>query len=569
LIGVISKADQATVVEEFFELFKTPWEFYHPRRGYDVILATTDEIQEVDAKLLLIYGSSTKSIDAPLGITSRAHRSGALIAEGTAFLPIYGDILTFAGGRGGASCVTENSEIAGLRLNWRGSTVLRIGYDLFDEIRLLLSVGQPVEHAKTPTLDVHIRTLRNWILNEGIPLVEIPPAPAGHSFTVCLTHDIDFAGIRNHKFDHTMWGFLYRSTVGSIGKLLRGRISLTRFLEVWRAVVSLPFVYLGWLKDFWEPFRWYLDVEKGLEATYFLIPFKGRAGECVPGAHPSRRAAAYDVDGLSDSTAILKGSGCELGVHGIDAWHSVYQGRAELAKIARISGGSTIGIRMHWLLQDANTTSVLEQSGYAYDSSAGYNETIGYLNGTTQVFRPLNCKTLLEIPLHVQDGALFYPNRLDLSEAEAERCCRDLVNNARQFGGVLTVIWHDRSHGPERFWGDFYVRFVEALKSTDAWFATAGHAASWFRKRRSVHFELVETADRTVHTSIRYLGKEIHPPLKIRIYRPQGATPSVGPNRESESDHVDIEWSGGNTDELDRALSRIADCSIPIAASCL
>src|SRR5439155_671266 len=114
---------------------------------------------------------------------------------------------------------------------------------------------------------------------------------------------------------------------------------------------------------------------------------------------------------------------------------------------------------------------------------AGYNETIGYRNGTTQVFNPPGATTLLELPLHIQDGALFYPNRLDLSESEAEKRCRALIDNARQFGGVLTVLWHDRSHGPERFWGDFYIRLVQALKSSKGWFATAGRVVSWFRKR--------------------------------------------------------------------------------------
>src|SRR5205814_1139346 len=114
----------------------------------------------------------------------------------------------------------------------------------------------------------------------------------------CLTHDIDFVGIRNHKFDHTMWGFLYRSTAGAVRNLFRRRISAARLFDSLRAAVSLPFVYLGWAKDFWEPFEWYLRVEKALPATYFLIPFKRRVGERVPGGHASRRAAAYDVHDL-------------------------------------------------------------------------------------------------------------------------------------------------------------------------------------------------------------------------------------------------------------------------------
>src|SRR6266436_9352669 len=108
---------------------------------------------------------------------------------------------------------------------------------------------------------------------------------------------------------------------------------------------------------------------------------------------------------------------------------------------------------MHWLLQDSKTPLVLDESGYAYDSTAGYNETIGYRNGTSQVFRPLGASTLLELPLHIQDGALFYPHNLNLTESEAEKRCQSLLANIHELGGALTVLWHDRSHAAERFWG--------------------------------------------------------------------------------------------------------------------
>jgi len=65
-----------------------------------------------------------------------------------------------------------------------GARVVRLGYDLFQEVQFLLSAGQPLEQASIPTLDIHIRMLRNWILSEGIPLLEIPPVPGGHSFAV-------------------------------------------------------------------------------------------------------------------------------------------------------------------------------------------------------------------------------------------------------------------------------------------------------------------------------------------------------------------------------------------------
>ena len=180
---------------------------------------------------------------------------------------------------------------------------------------------------------------------------------------------------------------------------------------MWTAVLSLPLVYLGWVRDFWEPFDWYLRVEKNLPATYFLIPFKRRAGEGVAGRHAARRASAYDIGDVVDRTATLITARCEVAVHGIDAWHSADKGREERARVAAATGAPADGIRMHWLLRDANTASALDAAGYAYDAGLGYNETIGYRNGTAQVFRPLGARTLLELPLHIQDGALFYPTQ--------------------------------------------------------------------------------------------------------------------------------------------------------------
>src|SRR5262249_28238561 len=154
--------------------------------------------------------------------------------------------------------------------------------------------------------------------------------------------------------------------------------------------------------------------------TYYFIPFKRRAGERVPGADAARRATAYDAADIRGTVLALAEAGCEVGVHGLDAWHDAVRGRLERERVAAISGQASRGIRMHWLLSDADTPAVLEQAGYTYDATAGYNDTVGYRHGTTQVFRPLSARRLLELPLHIQDGALFYPQKLDLSEREAE-----------------------------------------------------------------------------------------------------------------------------------------------------
>lgn len=559
MIGVISKVDQRAILEEFFELFKTPWEKYTPGRMYDVVLSTTDEAPQVDSRLVISFGAGPKSGDARSGITLHTQSKGGSFSYQGKRVPVYGELAVLECQGEGNALVNGAAGTVGIRVpsSGKGTSLIRLGYDLLEEAQFLLSVGQPAEYAPVPTLDIHIEMLRNWILNEGIPLVEIPPVPSDQSFIVCLTHDIDFIGIRKHKFDHTMWGFLYRSTVGAAKNLLRGRLAFRRLIKTLQAALSLPFVYLGWLKDFWSPFEWYLEVERGLGATYFLIPFKRRAGEHVTGRHASRRAAAYDVGDLPDWTSILKKRGNEIGVHGIDAWHSVEKGRAELNRIEQVAGESASGIRMHWLMQNDKTFSVLEEAGYDYDSTAGYNETVGYRNGTTQVFRPLNAKRLLELPTHIQDGALFYPNRLDLSEAEAHERCNSLIDNNMTFGGILTLIWHDRSHGPERFWGDFYVQLVQSLKSSGAWFATASQAVNWFRQRRALRFEHAETGACVGIYLDRGLREDL-PPFRLRVHRPTSSVKNALLPDKAMLPFADTPWSGKGIVAYDSSSNKVA-----------
>ena len=458
-------------------------------------------------------------------------------------LPLYGGLRALESEKG-ERCLGswENGRIAGIRFTLGRKRVLRLGYDLFREIAFLLETGQHVENAAIPAVEMHVDLVRTWMVEAGVRFLEIPPVPAGSDFFVALTHDIDFIGIRQHKFDHTMFGFLYRATVGAARDYLRGRSGLGRVFKCWRAAASLPFVYLGIAEDFWVPFEWYLEVEKGLNPTYFLIPFKGRCGEKLSVKNAAHRASGYGAADVSDWLPRLKREGCEVGVHGIDAWHSVERGFEERNEVASVAGALPPGIRMHWLVQDGGTPRVLEQAGYQYDSSAGYNDTVGYRNGTLQVFRPAGASSLLELPLHIQDGALFFPGKLNCSEAGAAKLCGEIINNARRFGGVLTLLWHDRSPGPERFWGEFYIELVAKLKATRARFSSGQQTVQWFRQRREVGFEAHAGSESKGRCRLKYSGGPIEPALRLRVYSPTAP--------DSENKMTDFLWDGQSAVEI-------------------
>jgi hypothetical protein len=533
VIGISVQDSQLPIVSEFFELFKTPWEVYEPGRLYDVAITTRIDGPFPNADMVITFAPVAIRTDEMLGIApGQPVRAGRVDYQGVG-VPIYGELLSFVPGGAQLAAVHGSGRVIGISMRQGNTTVMRIGYDLFEEVRVLLSSGQPLENAKIPSLDLHIDMLRTWIRQAGIGVVEIPPTPAGYPFSVCLTHDIDFVGIREHRFDHSMFGFLLRATFGVIGRVVRGRLTFSKLLGAWRAAATLPFVFLGWAPDFWEPFDWYLTVEKGLGATYFLIPFRGRAGSRHSGPTASRRATAYDVTTIPDAVRRLVDEGCEVGVHGIDAWHSTEAGRSERARVVNVSGGSDVGIRMHWLLHDENTPRVLDEAGYTYDSTGGYNETVGYLHGTTQVFRPLGAHRLLELPMHIQDGALFFPERLGLTERDAWTRCRDIISQAVARGGTVTVLWHDRSHAPERYWGDFYIRLVQDLRACGAWFATGGQLTAWFAARRSIRFERTGTGP-DAQVQVRCEGAGAHPPFIVRVHHATAA----------DSTFVDTPWTG-------------------------
>ena len=413
LIGVISKPGEAEIVKEFFQLFKVPWEFYISNRSYYIVLSTQNEISSLSTKLVVIYSSQTGKLDFDNGITPKFQPRNVILECDDIEFPIYGNLLTFEAVSKPFIRVKGTAEAAGIEINRNDRTILRIGFDLFQEISFLLSSGQPSEYAYIPTLEIHISILRNWILNHGIPLIEIPPCPAGYHFTTCLTHDVDFAGVRKHKFDHTMWGFIYRGLIGSFLGVLKRRITCKKLLQNWKSLSLLPCVYLGLADDFWLQFDRYLEIEKGLGSTFYLIPFKNRAGINTSHRAPKRRASRYDINDIKPEVHRLISCGCEVGLHGIDAWNDSEKGREEFSRISLVAGIYNMGVRMHWLYFSNRSPEHLEKAGFFYDSTMGYNDAVGYRGGTTQVFRPPGAKKLLELPLNIQDTALFYPKRMD------------------------------------------------------------------------------------------------------------------------------------------------------------
>ncbi|PYK23898.1 MAG: hypothetical protein DME59_15520 [Verrucomicrobia bacterium] len=519
MIGVVASEAERSVVAEFFELFKTPWEFYRAGINYDVLICSNSVVPENNARLVLIYGSQRQAFEECGGIDTSLAQGRHFICFRGERIPIYGNCLLFDGLRDEVLRYAATKSAAAVSESRDDQVVVRLGFDLFEEVRHLLTQGQPPELASIPTLELHISALRELILSQGVLLLEILPVPEEQRFIVCLTHDVDHPRVRYHKCDYTMFGFLYRALIGSIINFCRGRRSLRQVAVNWKAAFSLPLVFACLAKDFWNQFDRYLEFERGLASTFFVIPSKGKAGVGSDGRRRAKRAARYAPADIADDLNKLLSADHEIGVHGIDAWRDAAEGRAEREAIQKITGEGDIGVRMHWLYFDSHAPVALEKAGFTYDSTLGYNETIGYRSGTTQVFKHLNTDNLMELPLHIMDTALFYPSYMNLSENQAAAAMLPLIENAVRFGGVLAVNWHDRSLGPERLWDDAYRKLLNQISSKAAWFATASEAVSWFKMRRLARIENVVREGDIVRARVSVSERDPNlPAMTLRLH---------------------------------------------------
>jgi hypothetical protein len=547
MIGVMARSHEREIAREFFELFKTPWEFYRRGQRYNVLLSTGEEHDPASAKLVLLYRGERLGFDAQSIVPVRPGVEGRMFSYQTRALPLYGPMATFPADQNSLVKDEARRESLTFVTESEAGVTVRVGYDLFEEVRLLLTVGQPPENAGTPALELHIDLLRELILRSGIPLVEIPPVPDRYGFITCLTHDLDHPGLRNHCFDHTMFGFLYRATVGSFRDCFQGRKPLKALAQNLGTVGKLPFVYLGIAEDPWAGFDRYLEIEAGLGATYFVLPKRGYPGRCLNGSAPARRAGGYSVDDIKQQLDKIIEAGCEVALHGIDAWLDSVSGGDERQELSRKLAATNGGVRMHWLYFDEKSPEVLDRGGFSYDSTVGYSETVGYRAGTMQAYKPLGAASLFELPLHVMDTALFYPDRLNLSNARAEKVVGRILDDVTRFGGAVTFNWHDRSIAPERLWDGFYLRLLRELKSRVAWFPTAAQAVSWFRKRRSATFSAVSWEEGLVKLSVSAIPDPGMPGLRVRVHRPRAGNLLETTPMDSPAGFVDAGFDGDLT----------------------
>lgn len=404
----------------------------------------------------------------------------------------------------------------------------------FEEISRILNECLP--HCKEPVVDILIDELREK-LKQYTLVIEIPPVPWGYDYTTCLTHDVDITSVRERRFISVGYAIYQCLKEGLLNDALK--IFAAKF---------------GIGKDPWNCFSEWMELEDQLEvrSTFFFLPCKDKAGKKAP----KIRAGGYDPDPVLISE--LQEKGWEVGVHGIDNWIDFNSGITELN---RISPGDKrpVGNRVHWLMFEKNSWKLLDDAHYDYDSTIGYNEDIGFGAGTLQIFKPENTKNLLELPLHIQDVALFDSfcwipiendwkrvQCLHLTEDEAKERCSEIVSHAKKYGGVVTLLWHHERLATPHSARMFYKDLIQDSMKNGAWPARAQDCVEWFRNRRKIRLNYIKR-DSEIEIIIDNLDKnEYLPPYRVRVHIKPDDIGYVNSEYVAGDDYIDIKCDKEN-----------------------
>jgi hypothetical protein len=272
------------------------------------------------------------------------------------------------------------------------------------------------------------------------------------TFYLCLTHDVD----RVYKRLSAVYGAFRDRDPRHLKALLPGRRPYWCFEDVMA-----------------------LEEDLGVRsAFYFLNEQRLRDRPIREWLSPQSWQLYGDRYSVSDPDIVdvihrLDSGGWEVGLHGsYESYREPQRLRAEKGELEAVLGEEVLGGRQHYLnLEVPETWERQAGVGLRYDASLGSAETYGFDHGYAP-FRPFDDEFVV-FPLTVMELSL--PN-VERRPNGAWRACEGLLEEARENGAVMTVLWHPRFF----YEGDFpnyealYRRLVERALELGAWVGPPG-----------------------------------------------------------------------------------------------
>lgn len=299
----------------------------------------------------------------------------------------------------------------------------------------------------TPIVDQYARLITE--------LVEAP-LPDSRFSRIVLTHDVD-------TIDH------YRHLRGFVGALSRG--------EVKKAIGAMAGIEF----DPAYTFPWLMKMDSKVsnaQQIYFIKAGRGKGYD-----YPQ-----YDLEGADfrQLATYLNEEGAEFGLHTsyeaaglIDATEEAEQAAEVIEKekqelfnalVPLDADPDEIPTRWHYLRATSlECLQALADAGITDDYTMGWADHVGFRMGTTRPVRWINPTTmrLTDLTLHPQslmDCTLSNAQYMHIqSEEEAYDTCLEVIQQVRQYGGELVLLWHNNNVEGQTYHRHLYQSIIEYL----------------------------------------------------------------------------------------------------------
>jgi hypothetical protein len=364
---------------------------------------------------------------------------------------------------------------------------ITIGIDIFketgyllsghlDTIRTSLDSTTKKELASKPVVDFLENILFNAILagyrERHIPLIQKSFWPDGKKFAVCLTHDVDEIK-KTYQWITRPLRFLTR------GDFLGFKDQVRSFIQKLKGI---------------EPYYTYDDLinierDLGVKSTYFVLRESGK-----PTLSSKETWFLYGRNRSLQSPEMraliqrLASNGDEVAIHG--SYYS-YKDQVllqeETRELEQLINTKVIGTRQHNLnLEVPATWNFHVCTGFKYDTTLGFMDTIGFKWGTSFPFFPNTGEEpvrLLEIPLIIMDICLE-------SRKNKEYDCLQIADEIERYHGVLTLLWHPPIFNTLEYSyaRDLYIKINQYCQEKGAWTARACDIYEWLEMRKQNTF---------------------------------------------------------------------------------
>jgi hypothetical protein len=308
--------------------------------------------------------------------------------------------------------------------------------------------------------------LDNYILNiltqHGVKQKQI--WPDNKKFALCISHDVDF--IVDHSFpeiNRRIWKTL-------------------KFSNSLQEKILLPFeTAFGILKGInpakKETFlydKWIDEIDKhGFKSTFFYFnrPSFSNLNFVDCDYRLSDRVTYRNTTcKVTDMIKEMHQSGFEIGLHGSYETHNnADMMRKQNEGLSEVIQEEVVSSRQHWLKFDIHKTpSTIQNAGLLYDSTLGFNRTIGFRAGTSYPYQltdeHCNALGVTELPMIIMDGALFKANSLELNQEHAIQRSLLMMDEVEKVGGCLTLNFHPNYLTNPNYWNTFCAILDEAKR---------------------------------------------------------------------------------------------------------